>query len=149
MTRGRRQRHGLRRSLVLAILLGLLLIPATCSHAAGPHSIFLDPRGGAAHDDDAHAGHSLLEHVLLNETHRPAAAPASGSVAPEAPAPAGRPMLHDLPTTMLVTIAASNVVLDLPELLVIPAAESPVNPLITDRLAGIETAVEAPPPRES
>lgn len=149
MTSCRGQLTGLRRSLTLAILLGLLLVPATCSHAAGPHSIFIDPRGETAHHEGDHDNHTLLEHVLFSETHRPAAEPAdTGSVA-TSPAPAGQPMLHDLPTTMLVTIAASNVVLDLPELLAIPAADSPEAPLVADRLAGIETAVEAPPPRDS
>lgn len=142
------QSHLVRQALVLAILLGLLLVPATCAHAAGPHSIFIDPRA-----DETHHGHhdgetSLLEHVLFSQTQRPAVESASGTPEVETNAPTGRPMLHDLPTTMLVTIAASNMALDLPQLLMLPAADGPNASLSAERLAGIDTTIEPPPPRE-
>ena len=130
----------LRRSLTLAILLGLLLVPATCTHAAGPHSIFIDPRPEAnatAHHDHHHASKPIESAASIALDHDSSVSRTNG-----------QPSLRDLPSTMLVSIVSNNVVIDLPQLLAIPSGDAPETQRVTDRLTGVETPVEVPPPRQ-
>jgi hypothetical protein len=134
-----------RRSLTIAILLGLLLIPATCTHAAGPHSIFIDPRA-EANSTDPHAKHQRHpDHTGGSHEYASTGAPVQSSPVSEA---SGQPSVHDLPSTMLVSIASTNAVIDLPQLLAIPSGNAPDIQRVADRLNGVETPVEVPPPRE-
>lgn len=128
---GASQFNRVRRSLTAAILLGLLLVPATCSHAAGPHSLFIDPRDespqAAAHPH--HPGDQAEEPVA-----------ATGQ-------PGNRPSAHDLPSSLLVSLAASAIHLDIPQLLAIPATQLPESLRAIPVPAGVAAVVDVPPPR--
>jgi hypothetical protein len=127
----------IRRSLTVAILFGVLLVPATCANAAGPHSLYVDPREPAptaAHRHHAHAG------AAPGAPERHGAAGAAGQ-------PAGRQTMSDLPATMLMSIASSTIFLTIPQVTSIPSAQSPEPPVDTTPLRGTPVRIDVPPPR--
>ena len=104
-----RHRTALRlaRALVVALVGGLLLFPATCSHAAMPHSLFQDMRVEVIAQpgvDSHHAHHA----------HHAAAPRTRAETLAHTPAPGDsrvdRTEASDLPDTVSTALAASPVV---------------------------------------
>ncbi len=151
----------LRRWVVLSVVLGLLLVPATCVNAAGPHSLFQSPmpahigtEHGSAADHDAemaaHHGMSAAEHAAhshpgkpTHATPMPAPAPQPDS-APVTPAPGGR--VSDLPATMAMAAISNPAVTSDLEPIEFPGSSAPI-PQSAERLLGHIPALELPPPR--
>lgn len=53
-------------ALALCVMVGVLLSPASCSRAAGPHSLFVDP-GSAANATHIHVAHGVHHVVQVSE----------------------------------------------------------------------------------
>jgi uncharacterized protein involved in copper resistance len=147
-----------RRWVVLSVVLGLLLVPATCVNAAGPHSLFQSPmpahigteHGSSADHDaemaahhgmsaDEHAGH---HHASAETTAKP---PAPSESAPTTPAPGGR--ISDLPSTMAMAAISNPAVTNDLEPVELPGPPSAPTPKTAGRLLGETPALELPPPR--
>lgn len=143
------------RALVGALALALLLVPATCAEAAGPHSIYADPTAGHQHhtgqDQDQARPMSQAElelHVLFGGT-LPGTGQAVSQTAGtpvELPAGSDGARLTDLPSTMAMAAATvpavlnDDVTLELP-VADMPAAQEPIAPFVTT------VSPESPPPR--
>jgi hypothetical protein len=113
---------------MLVSIIGLLLIPATCANAAGPHSLFMDPmamREHEMHDDHAAMTQDELEmHVLMGHMTPEDAAdmelemaatpshPTTLHAIDPNPCELGGPSLRDLPSTMAMAAAMNPIVLD-------------------------------------
>jgi len=136
---GKANNEWVRRSLTLAILLGLLLVPATCSHAMGPHSLYIDPRADTRASHADHGGHDKHHHERDDDARH---STRSNDDAPRTPT------VNDLPSSMLISIASNVVAIDLPHLLSIPAASGPELVRSFDVPTGIEIPVDVPPPRD-
>jgi len=169
--------HLLRHLLVASIVLGMLLVPATCANATGPHSLFMTPM--AQHDPsmhhgkhhtqthdsgmamdmpgmpaDEHAMHMAMSHAAANDDLVSISAepevPANTPPAIKGDAPAGETgvRLTDLPSTMAM-VAVSNPV-TIAELDAIHFPSTPVaSPRPVATLTGRAIALELPPPRFS
>jgi hypothetical protein len=157
------------RGLAFLLTLSLLLVPATCADASGPHSIFVDPMAThdhhsdhEAHHHDDHAVmtqeelelHVLLGHISMDEADAIAAGDAEN---PFAPTPAAKqqveenpcdhgPRLRDLPSSMAMAAAMTPIVLDDLSVIELPCAEAPE---ATTMLAPapMAHAPESPPPQ--
>jgi hypothetical protein len=100
----------LRHLLVTSIVLGMLLVPATCANATGPHSIYLTPmasndgamdhamRHTATGDDAAMSAempgmsaHEHAMHMQMEQAARTAPEPAVSTALPEITLPPGPP----------------------------------------------------------
>lgn len=136
---GKADYEWIRRSLTLAILLGLLLVPATCSHAMGPHSLFIDPRTDTRSSHADHAGHDEHHHARDDDAKQSTKSDFEAT---------RTPTVNDLPSSMLISIASNVVAIDLPHLLSIPAASGPESVRSLDVPTGIEIPVDVPPPRD-
>ena len=132
----------LRRAMAVAIVLGILLFPATCSHAAGPHSLFIDPRETAAPAAHAH-------HPAANGDHRPSAEGSTGHQATgTAEQPASGLAWTDLPGTMLMSLTASVILLSTPTGVLLPTAQAPESLRRAGALRATPVPVDVPPPRD-
>jgi hypothetical protein len=132
----------LRRALAIAIVLGVLLFPATCSHAAGPHSLFIDPRQTTDHDPDQHAS--------LHPDHRrhlPPERPARHETASAAGHPGGTPAWSGLPDVMQMSMLAGGWLLVTPQAMELPVAPAPGSLRAAPTLRGTPVSVDVPPPR--
>lgn len=140
---GQPNQEAARRGIVLAMVFGLLLFPATCTHAAGPHSLFIDPRGAP---EPASARHA---HEPVSGLAAPARQPAESMPHDDHSRPPGTPAMESLPAVMLMMIAATTMVAVLPDAVVMPA--TPTAPLpASDPMPGeVAPAVEPPPPRSA
>lgn len=159
--------HLLRHVMVASIVFGMLLVPATCADAAGPHSLFLSPM--AKHDssmhhagaDDGetamampgmsaeeHALHMLMGHATSSGGETETDTPAGSSPAIQGDAPAGDTgvSLTDLPSTMAMVAVSNPATID-----ELDAIQFPPSPIITPRmvltLTGRTVSLELPPPR--
>jgi len=133
----------LRRMVAITILLGILLFPATCSHAAGPHSLFIDPREPAAP-----AAHPHMQHPASHAAHHSSADQISGhESAGAAGQPASRLSWSDLPSTMRMSLAAGVMLLGIPQPMVIPTGDGPAAPQAEPALRATHVPVDVPPPR--
>ncbi len=129
----------LRRAVAMAIVLGVLLFPATCSHAAGPHSLFIDPRQSASSGKHDHAHHPASHAGQLSADQTAGPGSASG--------PADSLTWTDLPSTMGMSLAASTMLLSIPQMLAIPTAQVSQSLQGVQILRGTAVPVEVPPPR--
>lgn len=146
--RGRRLLAG--RSFVIALVLALLLIPSTCAHMAGPHSIFTDPTGGGhAHHQTDHASHTGIQSVeelawlVVNGDGSPGWMMSQVNADDDCPT---RPRLRDLPSTMTMSAVNAPLTIDCERTLDLPTADEPAiagAPLVH----AVSLAVEPPPPR--
>jgi hypothetical protein len=124
-------------------VLGILLFPATCSHAAGPHSLFIDPRETASP-----AAHEHADHPAANGDHQPSAAGSIGHQSTgTAEHPAGGLAWTDLPGTMLMSLAASVILLSTPQGVTLPTAQAPESLRRAPALRATPVPVDVPPPR--
>lgn len=143
------------RALVGMLALAMLLIPATCAEAAGPHSIYADPTAGHTHHADQESGRpqpmtqaELEQQVLfggtLPETVRTDSQETGTPV--ELPAGPDGTRLTDLPSTMAMAAATVPAVLNDAFMLELPTAEEPA---AQEPIAPFVTTVspESPPPR--
>lgn len=155
------------RGLAILLAFSLLLIPATCANASGPHSIFIDPMAshehhnsnGSNHHDDHMVMtqeelelHVLLGHISVEQADAIEEGEAENPLSPVAKQPveknpcAGGPRLRDLPSSMAMAAAMNPVVLSdiaaielpCPEA---PAASSSIAP------APMAPSPESPPPQ--
>jgi hypothetical protein len=132
----------LQRALAIAIVLGVLLFPATCSHAAGPHSLFIDPRQTADRDPGQHAS--------LHPDHRrhlPAERPAGHETVPADGHPGGTPVWTGLPDVMQMSILAGGWLLVTPQAMVLPTTPAPESLRAAPTPRGTAVPVDVPPPR--
>jgi hypothetical protein len=157
------------RGLAILLTLSLLLVPATCADASGPHSIFVDPManhdhhsGSEAHHQDEHVVmtqeelelHVLLGHISLEQAD---AIEAGDTENPFSPAPAATqqveanpcdhgPRLRDLPSSMAMAAAMTPVVLDDLNMIELPCAEAPEATMMLAPAPMAHTP-ESPPPQ--
>lgn len=143
------------RALVGMLALAMLLIPATCAEAAGPHSIYADPANGHAHHGATGAEQArpmtraeLEQQVLFGGT-----LPGTGrSFSQETGTPVELPTgpdgtrFTDLPSTMAMAAATVPAVLTDDIRLELPTAEEPMalEPIAPSLLT---VSPESPPPR--
>jgi hypothetical protein len=152
--------HGRRtlahRTLVGLLALAMLLVPATCAEAAGPHSIYADPTAGHAHHGAGETEQArpmtqaeLEWLVLFGGT-----APGTGrSGADQAGTPVEQPTgpdgsrFTDLPSTMAMAAATMPAMLNDDFSLDLPVADGPV---AHEPIAPALTTVspESPPPQQ-
>lgn len=123
--------------LVVALVGGLLLFPATCAHAAGPHSVFLDPRVEVTATPGVAAHHHHHHHAPSRVVER----------ALPVPECTGQERFSEFPDTMAMMATAAALA---PTALLLPPA-LPVAPRIPARAAApllaLFLAPDAPPPR--
>lgn len=151
-TTKRQERFAFQRWLVVALTLSLLLVPATCASAAGPHSIFVDPAAHATHlqQHEHHAVSAniatmpeaeLLLHLTFgHQTSTPAPIDDLDDPCESAP------KIHDMPSSM--AMAALSMPLLIANLLPLdlPAADAP-KPALLPAQTGISAIPESPPPK--
>ncbi len=156
------------RGLAILITLSLLLIPATCANAAGPHSLFDDPMASHEHhtgkSKSSHGDHIVMTqaelelHVLLGHMTQeqadamPADDEAHGPNEPVVtkdsetnPCQRG-PQMRDLPSTMAMAALMTPVTFDELTVLDLPCAAAPVAAAITMPAPTAHTP-ESPPPQ--
>ena len=151
-TNARYKRFPFQRWLVAALTLSLLLIPATCASAAGPHSIFVDPAAHAAHlQHESHHDVSpdiatmteaeLLLHLAFgHQTSTPVAIDDLDDPCDSAP------KLRDLPSSMaMAALSMPSLIADLTPL-DLPAAAAP-KPASLPAQIGVSSIPESPPPK--
>jgi uncharacterized protein involved in copper resistance len=158
--------HLLRHLVVLSTVLGMLLVPATCANAAGPHSLFMSPMtkhsgamdhtGHHASSDDSDSsmsGMSASEHAMhmaIGHTEHQAdtaGTDSTTSVQSDAPVEETGVRLTDLPSTMaMAAVSNPSSIAELDELQ-FPPASLPATPRSTIALTGHTTSLELPPPR--
>jgi hypothetical protein len=140
------------------VLVGLLLVPVTCTLVDHPHSLFDSPSATGMEMPDSHRDHPAITHLtghpplagapLLPELHPGTVVAwlaASTAVEPTAPGAA------DLPTvtsTMIVMVGSSLSALQVALQFLLVAVLIATLPLASARkLHGWVTSVLAPPPR--
>jgi hypothetical protein len=134
-----------RRGIAVAMVIGLLLFPATCAHATGPHSLFIDPRAASEPSSQRHAyGHAPASGHGSPARQHAAAIPGAGHAWP-----AGAPVMESLPDVMLMVIAATTMVAVLPDAVIMPDTPAPPLPGIEPKPAASAPTVEVPPPRST
>lgn len=90
--------------IALLVALGLLFVPVECSHAAGPHSIFI-AADAVASLQEQHAAHDVHAHGPAGGAHAGHAALDGDESACLAPEPASPPETAELVTYGLVAAA--------------------------------------------
>ncbi|CAN5548980.1 hypothetical protein BH09CHL1_BH09CHL1_07840 [soil metagenome] len=164
--------HLLRHLVVMSTVLGMLLVPATCANAAGPHSLFMSPMakhsGSMDHSDhhassddsdssmsgmsaDEHAMHMSMGHTgaqtEMSDTESTTPPDATAAVQSDAPVEETGVRLTDLPSTMAMAAASNpSSIAELDELQ-FPPASLPATPRSTIALTGRTISLELPPPR--
>lgn len=137
------------RSVAALLIAGLLLVPASCAQAAGPHSLFLSPMSDATSDHQRHAHHhppaaspieaELAVAMVLTGTPDPslsAALPCAG----EQP-----PRLTDVPVPAQVALALAATLPPVPTLAFpTPAYRAPETAVVPP---GRAASPDTPPPR--
>lgn len=153
----RGRRIAAQRALVGLLSLAMLLIPATCAEAAGPHSMFIDPTPGALHHAAGPlAGHAqpmtqaeLEQQVLFGNGLRDTGHTANQEASTRADLPTGPDgtRVSDLPSTMAMAAATMPAVLNDDLTLELPVADLPV---AYEPIAPALTTVspESPPPQQ-
>lgn len=154
------------RALAVLLAFSLLLIPATCADAAGPHSIFIDPMathehhsGEGEHEDHVVMTqeelelHVLLGHISLEQADEIEAGEAENPFSPvtsqpveQNPCGTGGPRLRDLPSSMAMAAATTPVTLEDLSVIDLPCAEAPVASA-TIAPSPVVSSPESPPPQ--
>ncbi len=139
MAATQRERISLRRlvhAVVILLVAGLLSFPATCAHAAGPHSVFQDPRVEIV---------VATPGVESHQHHHHAAPLDLAAIAREACASPER--FSDFPDTMAMMAATAAIAAA--DLIVAPAlpAAPRILPPISQRPGAVTVVPDAPPPR--
>lgn len=146
-TAGRRRRLA-SRSLVVALALTLLIIPATCAEAAGPHSIFVDPATGHRHHHAEASEQPLtqaaLELRVILGSGTPELNLGAQSVA-EDDCP-GDLRFQDLPSTLAISAVSTPATLGDILSLEFPHLDAPAI-LEPPALHAIFSSPDSPPPR--
>jgi hypothetical protein len=140
---------------VALLTLSMLLIPATCASAAGPHSIFVDPQAHEAHlqhhqhladTDEAMDIATMSEEQILLLL-------AFGHLEPEATSldrtddPCdSAPRLRDMPSTMAMAALSMPAITEELAPVDLPMAISP-EPGSVFLITGISMLPESPPPQ--
>lgn len=151
-TNERQERFAIQRWLVMALTLSLLLVPATCASAAGPHSIFVDPAAHTTHLQQ-HEHHdaapdiatmpevALLLHLTFDhQTSTPVAIDDDDDPCESAP------KLRDMPSSMaMAALSMPSLIANLTPL-DLPVAVAP-KPAALPAQAGISAIPESPPPK--
>lgn len=155
--------HLLRHLVVMSIALGMLLVPATCANAAGPHSLFMSPMANhdtAMHHGDHHAasddansampGMSADEHAIhmaMGYTDTENETDSAVMAQRAAPAEESGVRLTDLPSTMAMAAISNPASIVELDALQFPPSSLPVTPRSTNAIAGRAILLELPPPR--
>lgn len=153
------------RGLVILLTLSMLLIPATCANASGPHSIFVDPLASHEHHSNTehHEEHEvmtqeelelhvLLGHLSLDQADAIEAGEEENPYKPIAKQPVeknpceGGPQLRDLPSTMAMAAAMNPVTLSDVTMIELPCADAPVASIVIAP-APMAHSPESPPPQ--
>lgn len=143
------------RALVGMLALAMLLVPATCAEAAGPHSIYTDPTAGHAHHGTTGTEHvrpmtqAELEQQVLFGGPLPGTGRSNGQetgTPVELPTGPDGTRFTDLPSTMAMAAATVPAVLTDDVRLELPTAEEPaaLEPVAP---ALLTVSPESPPPR--
>jgi len=158
MARG--QFNGKTRQVLVALLtLSLLLIPATCASAAGPHSIFVDPTAHEAHHQhhlhqaDSQGAMDIAkmseEEILLHLAFGHLAPDATSSVASldntDDPCESA-PRLRDMPSSMAMAALSMPAITEELAPIDLPVAVAP-EPGSIFLITGISMMPESPPPQ--
>jgi hypothetical protein len=165
--------HLLRHLVVMSTVLGMLLVPATCANAAGPHSLFMTPmttHSGSMDHSDHHAsnddsgssmsgmsdhehamhmsmGHSGAHHAEAASVESSASSDTPATVQGDAPVEETGVRLTDLPSTMAMTAVSNPTAIAELDELQFPPASRPSIPRSTTTLTGRTISLELPPPR--
>jgi hypothetical protein len=150
----------IQQGLVALLTLSMLLIPATCASAAGPHSIFVDPAAHQAHlqhqphqtDTDAAmdiatmSGEELLLHLAFG--HQMSETTSSVASLDDAGDPCdSAPRLRDMPSSMTMAALSMPSMIEKFAVIELPVAKSP-QPSRVFLLSGIAAMPESPPPQD-
>ena len=145
-----------RQGLVALLTLSMLLIPATCASAAGPHSIFVDPAAHEAHlqhhPRQADSGGAMdiatmsEEEIVLHLASGHLEPDATPSVASSGDPCDSAPRLRDLPSSMAMAALSMPAITESFSPVDLPMAVSP-EPGKDFFTPGISMMPESPPPQ--